>query len=73
MLNFVAQYCFLSVLQTQITLNQTFMKHFATTMKGAYAAPEVDICTVKVESGFEASLPGVTLNPWESDNDTLEF
>ena len=48
------------------------MKH-TNNVKGAYTTPEMDVCSVKVESGFEASMPGVTINPWESDNDTLEF
>ena len=48
------------------------MKH-TNNVKGAYTTPEMDVCSVKVESGFETSMPGVTINPWESDNDTLEF
>ena len=41
--------------------------------EGAYAAPSIEIHAVSVEAGFEASMPGVTINPWESDDDTLEF
>lgn len=41
--------------------------------EGAYVAPSIEIYAVHVEAGFEASLPGVTINPWESDDDTLEF
>ena len=48
------------------------MKH-TYNVKGTYTTPKMDVCSVKVESGFEASMPGVTINPWESDNDTLEF
>ena len=40
---------------------------------GEYAAPEMEICLVKAERGFEANMPGITINPWESDNDSLEF
>lgn len=40
---------------------------------GGYATPSIDIYSVKVEAGFEASLPGVTISPWESDNDSLEL
>ena len=36
-----------------------------------YKAPSIEIHAVKVEAGFEASVPGVTINPWESDNDSL--
>lgn len=48
------------------------MKH-TYNVKGAYTAPELDVCSVKVESGFEASMPGVTINPWEREDGTLEF
>ena len=41
--------------------------------EGAYATPSIEIYAVRVEAGFEASMPGVTINPWESDDDTLEF
>ena len=39
--------------------------------EGIYFAPSIDLCEVKVEAGFEASMPGVTINPWESDDDSL--
>lgn len=42
-------------------------------MKNGYNAPSITLCEVKVEAGFEASLPGVTISPWESDDDSLEF
>ena len=38
---------------------------------GIYTAPSIDLYEVKVEAGFEASMPGVTINPWESDDDSL--
>ena len=40
---------------------------------GVYTAPEVSIYSVEAERGFEASLPGVTINPWEREEDSLEF
>ncbi len=40
---------------------------------GEYATPSIDIYEVRVEAGFEASMPGVTINPWESEGDKLEF
>ena len=38
-----------------------------------YTAPEVEVCSVKAERGFEASMPGVTINPWEREEDSLQF
>ena len=38
-----------------------------------YTTPEVEVCSVVVERGFEASMPGVTINPWEREEDSLEF
>lgn len=36
-----------------------------------YNAPSVDIQNVEVERGFEVSMPGITVTPWESDNDSI--
>ena len=48
-----------------------FSKCFAA---GAYCAPTVELCEVVAERGFQASLPGTTINPWESDNDaSIQF
>ena len=38
-----------------------------------YTAPMVEVCAVKAERGFEASMPGVTINPWEREEDSLQF
>ena len=38
-----------------------------------YTAPRVEVCSAVVESGYQASMPGVTINPWEREDDTLEF
>lgn len=38
-----------------------------------YEAPNFDVVETVVERGFEASLPGASINPWESDDDSLEF
>ena len=40
-----------------------------------YVAPEVEVISAVVEHGFSASasLPGVTIDPWEEDDDSLEF
>lgn len=48
------------------------MKH-TYNVKGAYTAPMLDAYSVKVESGFEASMPGVTIKPWETEDDSLQF
>lgn len=39
----------------------------------AYVAPCVEVCSAVVEAGYSASMPGVTINPWEREDDTLEF
>ena len=38
-----------------------------------YTTPMVEVCSVKAERGFEASMHGVTINPWEREDGTLEF
>ena len=38
-----------------------------------YTTPKVNVCLVKAERGFEASMPGVTIKPWEPEDDTLQF
>jgi hypothetical protein len=43
-----------------------------TEVKG-YEAPNFDVVLAVVERGFEASMPGVKINPWESEDDSLEF
>jgi hypothetical protein len=42
--------------------------------KAVYTTPKVAICSVAVEAGFQASMPGVTIKPWEPEtDDSLEF
>lgn len=36
-----------------------------------YVAPEVEVISAVVEHGF--SLSGVTIDPWEREDDSLEF
>ena len=43
-----------------------------TEVKG-YEAPNFDVVLAAVERGFEASMPDVTINPWEREDDSLEF
>lgn len=43
-----------------------------TEVKG-YEAPNFDVVLAVVERGFEASMPGVSINPWEREDDSLEF
>lgn len=38
-----------------------------------YVAPELELISVVVEKGFEASVSDVTINPWENEDDSLEF
>ena len=38
-----------------------------------YSAPAINIYTTCVENGFSASIPGVSILPWGSDNDSLEL
>ena len=47
------------------------MRKFITSEE--YTAPELEVVSAVVEEGFTASLPGVTINPWEKDDDSLEF
>jgi hypothetical protein len=43
------------------------------TTLNVYTAPRVEVCSAIVEAGYSASMPGVTINPWEREDDTLEF
>ena len=38
-----------------------------------YSYPTIETLNVVCERGFEASLPGVTIDPWGNDNDSLEL
>lgn len=38
-----------------------------------YLTPLISIYYVCVEAGFETSLPSISIAPWESDADSLEF
>ena len=49
------------------------MKNTNKMWEHTYAAPEVKVCSVEVEAGYSASIPGVTINPWEREEDSLEF
>ena len=40
---------------------------------GGYCTPSIDVVEVAAEAGFEASLPGVSISAWESDNDSLDL
>ena len=46
---------------------------YKTQQGGGYTAPEMEVLSVNAEQGFSASMPGVTIKPWEEDNDSLEF
>lgn len=49
------------------------MKKHTMTEVMSYEAPNFDVVLAAVERGFEASMPGVKINPWESEDDSLEF
>lgn len=52
------------------------MKENATIGKSSaagYHKPTVEAINILAERGFEASLPGVGIDPWGSDNDSLEL
>lgn len=49
------------------------LTHNLNIKEGFYNTPSVDIVEVVAERGFEASIPGVSISPWESDNDSLEL
>lgn len=39
--------------------------------EGAYTAPEIELYTAAVESGFTASLDGGNINDWQIDGDEV--
>lgn len=47
------------------------MRKFITSEE--YTAPELEVVSAVVEHGFSASLPGVTIDSWEREDDSLEF
>lgn len=57
----------------QYLTNLIFMKTNTMTEIKGYEAPNFDVVLAVVERGFEASMPGVTITPWESEDDSLEF
>lgn len=57
----------------QYLTNLIFMKTNTMTEIKGYEAPNFDVVLAVVERGFEASMPGVTINPWESEDDSLVF
>ena len=60
-------------LLTNFYINTFIMKTNTMTEVMGYEAPNFDVVLAVVERGFEVSMPGVTINPWESDGDSLEF
>ena len=50
------------------------MKKLITNVKEAvYSAPSIEALEVVAERGFEASMPGVVISPWETEDGELEF
>ena len=58
---------------TNLILYTIFMKQNTMTEVMGYEAPNFDVVLAVVERGFEASMPGVSINPWESEDDSLVF
>lgn len=59
-----------------VPIIQAKMKSSVTIISGEasnYRYPTIEILNVVCERGFEASLPGVTIDPWGNDNDSLEL
>lgn len=50
------------------------MKKLITNVKGeGYSTPSIKAIDVIAERGFEASMSGVTISPWETEDGELEF
>ena len=69
----IPRYICRETILTNLIYNTIFMKQNTMTEVKGYEAPNFDVVLAAVERGFEASLPGVSINPWESDGDSLEF
>ena len=69
----IPRYICRETILTNLIYNTIFMKQNTMTEVMGYEAPNFDVVLAVVERGFEASMPGVTINPWESDDDSLEF
>ena len=54
-------------------LTNLIMKQNTMTEVMGYEAPNFDVVLAVVERGFEASLPGVSINPWVIEDDSLVF
>lgn len=40
---------------------------------GKYTAPEIEMYESVVERGFEESFDRIAINPWETDDEELNF
>ena len=48
------------------------MKNLKNTLGTGYTAPEIELYTTAVESGFAVSLEGGTINDWQIDGDHID-
>ena len=62
---------FLTIKQNKLLYIKFFIMNKQFYFSSEYVAPEVEVISAVVEHGF--SLSGVTINPWEEDDDSLEF
>ena len=69
----IPRYICRETILTNLIYNTIFMKQNTMTEVMGYEAPNFDVVLAVVERGFEASMPGVTINPWESEDDSLVF
>ena len=69
----IPRYICRETILTNLIYNTIFMKQNTMTEVMGYEAPNFDVVLAVVERGFEASLPGVSINPWESEDDSLVF
>lgn len=69
----IPRYICRETILTNLIYNTIFMKQNTMTEVMGYEAPNFDVVLAVVERGFEASMPGVSINPWESEDDSLVF
>ena len=62
---------FLTIKQNKLLYIKLFIMNKQFYFSSEYVAPEVEVISAVVEHGF--SLSGVTIDPWEREDDSLEF
>ena len=63
-----------NIIGTILSYKYLIMKNLTANFNGVdYTAPAIKSIEVVAERGFEASMPGVNIAPWETEEGTLEF